>query len=650
MSKFKGTWSLPITAVLALLLVFGFAQGARAQTQTAPVWAVLDLQDSKKAGGEGLGQFAADALRSEFAKLGTYELLPRDSIMRGMDELRLVPPLTENVDMIRLGQTIQAEALVTGRVADFQVLGVKEGKVADVLLEVTVLDIASGLTVNGAVVKGSSAVRPVGTDDSVLLEDAVRSASFQAVRDIRDRNLPEATVLNTRTTELLLNRGSRSGFKVGQRVILVRAREQVAEATVTAVEPDSSFAKVTSQTKGVRPGDRARVIFSVERAIALTGAGEIRRERVRSGGNNQGLVALGVLAILAFFLFGQGRSSSSDPVGQVLAEATITAGDQPAVRVSWTRDAFFRGTNVGPFRWQVWRNDIADTPVAVTVGASNSVIDDLLGQSAPSGANPWYDFGGQIGGRTCDVEDPEEGEIVDGGTPLVPGTPYQYSVELVYRINSLDLPGDGGGGTTTGGTTTGGTTTGGTTTGGTTTGGTTTGGTTTGGTTTGGTTTGGTTTGGTTTGGGGGDTVYCYFMSSRVAARGLATPLNRPTPRAPQNDQTINAPTTFQWTSVRGSVASVQLEYILQFSTTPSFSRGTVSNAGTILDLTSPADSPVSSQTIDTADFFPAADTVYWRVGVRNIEDRPGPVDNGGRYIYSAVRRFKRSTLPPGPP
>jgi hypothetical protein len=111
-------------------------------------------------------------------------------------------------------------------------------------------------------------------------------------------------------------------------------------------------------------------------------------------------------------------------------------------------------------------------------------------------------------------------------------------------------------------------------------------------------------------------------------------------------------PFTFQFSSVRGPVVSVQLEYIVQFSTNSSFPAGsTTVTTAPFLELTAGPGENVSSPTIDTTTFFPGAVDVFWRVGVRNPQDNPGPVQdpNNKRYIFSAVRRFKRSPIPPAP-
>jgi hypothetical protein len=480
-----------------------------------------------------------------------------------------------------------------------------------------------------------------------MMGNAISDMAFRIVRDMSNRQLPSATVLNTLKDQALINRGSRSGFRTGMEVIIVRGKDQVGSASVTSVDADSSFVTYGNLIKGVQPGDKVRSLYTPERVpISLEDNGNANTSRKARGGSNSGLVSLLLVVLALAFLLGQGRGGDSN-LATIKAEPMVTGADQAAVNVSWTRDPFLRGNNEGPYRWQVWRNDGSQSPVAVADGTLGNIVDDALGTNAPSAANPWYDFSQVDSNTQCN-------ELPDGGDPaanaLVPGTPYQYSVEVVYRVSGLSLPGSGtsgGGGGATGGLTTGGAT-GGLTTGG----GGNTSGLTTGGTTTGGTTTGGTTTGGTTGGTTGQTSEWCYFVSKRLQASGQATPLLRPELRSPDHNQVVTTPIAFQFSSVRGPVLSVQLEYVVQLSTSSAFPAGSSTVTLTpFIELSEPGGQTVSSPTIDTSSFFPGANVVFWRVGVRNPADRPGPVADatGARFIFSGVRAFQRTGIPPGP-
>ena len=628
-----------LASVVLAALTFGAAGNASAQASDFPAIAVIDFEvNSGRVDNAALGPMAAEAVRKELAKLGTADIVPNETIKRTIDELGWQTAPKDRASLIRLGQNLNVDTIVTGEVRDAHVDSVGNGRQARILVAMEMRDVASGLTINGAQTIGSSGVRTGEVANNTMYGDAINAMAFDAVRDMQNRQLPSATVLNTLKDQALINRGARSGFRPGMPVIIVRGHDQVGNATVSTVDPDSAFINFGSLIKGVQPGDKVRSLYSPDKTmLEILPNGTARTSRGVRSGSNSGLVSLLLVVLALAFLLGQGRGSN-ETLAKVKAEAVMTASDQAGVMISWTRDPFLRGNQEGPFRWQVWRNDGSLSPVAVADGTQGNVIDDTVGTNAPTGANPWYDFTGVDTNTQCN-------DLPDAGDPavnaMIAGTPYQYSVEVVYRVSGLSLPGSSTGGTgTTGGTATGGTATGGTTTGGTT------------GLTTGGTTTGGTATGGTTGGTTGQTNEWCYFLSKRVNASGIATPLVRPELRAPDPDQVVTTPITFQFSSVRGPVVSVQLFYVIQLSTSPAFPTGNQTVTLTeFIELTEPGGSTVSSPTIDTSSYFPGSVDVFWRVGARNPADSPGPkMDaNRQRYIYSAVRRFKRTGIPPGP-
>lgn len=627
-----------LAALAALTLTFGAAKPASAQAQDFPAVAIVDFEvNTSKVGSPELGKQAAAAVRAEFARLGTADIVPIETVNRTIGEMGWEKAPGDRAGLIRLGQNLNVNTIITGNVIEARVDQVGGGRQARILVAIEVRDVASGLVVNGAWAIGNSGVRTGDVAEASMMGDAINDMAFSTVRDMAGRQLPSATVLNTLPNQALINKGSRSGFKSGMQVIIVRGKDQVGSATVGSVDPDSSFINFGQLIKGVQPGDKVRTLYTPERTpLGIASSGQVRTSRAARGGSNSGLVSLLLVVLALAFLLGQGRGGDSN-LASITTQATMTPADFAGVQIKWTRDAFLRGNSEGPYRWQVWRNDGSTSPVAVAEGTAGSTVDDSFGTNAPTAANPWYDFSGVDTNTQCN-------DLPGGGAatinPMVPGTPYVYSVEVVFRVSGLSLPGEGGtggGGGTTGGLTTGG---GGTTTGGGT------GGLTTGG---GGTTT---TTGGGTTGGGGQTSEWCYFISKRLQAKGQATPLVRPELRSPDPDQIVMTPFTFQFASVRGPVGSVPLEYVVQFSTSLTFPKGAQTVTTTpFLELTAASGDSVSSPTIDTTTFFPGALDVFWRVGVRNPSDVPGPVAdaNGQRFIWSAVRRFKRSPIPPAP-
>ncbi|MBS1709302.1 MAG: hypothetical protein JSS65_11370 [Armatimonadetes bacterium] len=654
--RLKGGLAVPLAALAATAMVFGGASVARAQTSDkADSYAVVDFAVKNASSDVKLGEAARDAFRSELAKINTLggskiDAVATETVVRALADLGLMPPIEKNSDLIRLGQTVGANFVVTGTVYNYRVVTVDGGKQGQVIVQAVVRDVSSGMVVNGTAATGFSGTRGGDVSASSLLTEALADAAFKGFREMSARTLPRATILNTLGERALINKGIRSGFTMGQKVIVRRRADQVAEGQITELDPDSGFVQITRYSRGIQPGDKVEAIFSPP---VPTGQWQVngnpKTERANSkGGSNQSVVSALILVVLLGFLLAQGRGSNNDLAGDVKAEAIMQANDTPGVRVSWTRDSFLRGNNTGPVRWQVWRAGETTAPAIVVDGSASSGIDDVAG----TGRN----FGpislDSSGGNSVCAQASLNGAVVQPTTQIAPGIPFQYAVEVVYRVDIRDLPGSSAGSGGTGGNTSGGT---GTTSGGTgTTSGTTgttsgTTGTTSGttGTTSGttGTTSGttGTTSGTTGTTSGGNGSQYCYFISGRVQAQGIATPLSRTTLQAPVDGATVLKPTSFQWTSVRGSVGSLTLEYVVQVSTSPTFPSGATTTLPSILDNTTPGGQSLSS-TVDPTTLYPSSTILYWRVGAKNIADSPGPVPDasGFRYIFSGVRTFRR--------
>lgn len=619
-----------IVALLMPFVTLASIRTAVAQVTVLPTWAVVEFKNRMAAKTE-YGKTAAEAISGELSKTGQYDVAPQATVQRAIEDLGIASPPDGDVNLLRVANQVRASTVVSGEIVEYKILSSAAGKQAVVALQLVVTDVASGLAFNGATVEGRSTVRPGDVADETLINDAIVQGANQGIAKIQAQQLPIGTVLNTLEREALINKGSRSGFKVGQKVIVIRGREQVASATVSDVEPDSSTVKVDRLYKGIAPGDRVRAIFTVPSFMAsgaLSKEGHIRTTKSRSG-NNAGLItALIVLGVVAALVAGPGSSGTS-VTERVTAEAMLypDVSGVPSVRVSWKANGFAGGRS-SRYAWQVWRNDIFDSPVLVVSGDQTKAYDTEELRSFS-----YLDLN-QIGGTTCISPDPTNGDGEDVLGVTV-GRPYTYSVELVYALSSIDLP-DGG---TTGGSTTGSTTGGTTGTTGTTTGGTT------------GTTTGGTT--GTTTGGS-----FCYFVSSRQSAKGLATPLGASTQVSPAANASVSAAIPFTFSSVITGSYNLSVEYVVQLSTDPSFPRGDRTQTLTSSKVISTSRSTISTPSIDTASSsiksaIRTASTVYWRVGARNTADKPGPVADsatGERYIFSQWRTFTRPSTPPDPP
>ena len=429
-----------VTALVLPFLTFATIRPAAAQIQVQPTWAVVDFINKAPnfKGGDKIGVMAADAIATELSNTGKYDVTPREQVQREIDQLNLVRPVTDATSLYRLATGVSATALVTGEVVNWQVRPNGNGKQADVAVRCVVRDVASGLPVNGSAQGASSSVRPGDTPDEVLLNEAFSLAAAKIVLDISNRNLPRGTVLNTFEQDAFINQGSRSGFKAGQQVIVFRGTDQVATARVTDVSYDDCTVHVERSFKGIRPGDTAQVVFTVPDIQANFGTtGEAKPVVVHPPRDtNHFLQILFAALLLGAIMTGKG-SSGQHVVNRVKSEATFGQFESvPGVKVSWGTNAFVQG-NQQKFQFQVWRNDVPDTPVAVADNSKNFIIDD----TNPKTFN-WL-TAPKSSVTICTQNPTDQGSITS--IPVNVGTPYLYQVELIYRIDAKDFPNPPGG-------------------------------------------------------------------------------------------------------------------------------------------------------------------------------------------------------------
>jgi len=642
--------------VLALLLPsisLILASKGYAQVAVQPTLAVVEFSNLK-APGTGFGKLAADAVTTEISKIDQYDVLPAEFVAKAIQTLGISSPPTGRVNLFRVAQEVRAQNIVTGQISDYRIISDGVGRHAVVALSVAVYDVASETALNGASITAESTVRPNSVDEATLINDAITTGAGQAVKQIHDRSLPSATVLNTQTESALINQGTRSGFSVGQHVIVTRGRRQVATAIISDVEPDSSTIHLEVSQVGIQPGDKIHVVFELPPVTIIGANGEAHQPKPhRTVGNNASIISALLVVGLVVALLSNGNSNATG-AGEVTAEAQLMDGGVglPGVRISWLPNTFFKG-NAERIQWQIWRSDVVGGPVLVQPGLQTSIDDTTVPPTTVTA------YTAPLSGTVC------TGESALTQPPPVAlqiGRPYTYQVELLYALSLQDLPGastSGNSGTTTSGTTTSGTTTSGTTTSGTTTSGTTTSGTTTSGTTTSGTTTSGTagtagTAGTSGTAGTAGTSNTCYFLSSRTSSH-YATPINAPVTNSAAQGNFGSQNYTFN--SVVGSTYVFVAQYVLQFSTDPQFSDSQTFSAGTLTtnrigQLSIAANVwPKSGESTAAPAFIQNATSLWYRVGARNIIDSPGPLPQApstARYIFSSGTPISKPQSTPG--
>lgn len=576
--------------VLALVLPYlslALVTRAEAQLQTLPAAAVTEFKNLKSPGTK-FGQQASDSVITELGKANTYMVQSPETVTRTLVQLGLSSPVEGTINLVRLGQALEVSTIVTGDVVDYTVRKLSGGRQGLVAMRVIVYDVASGLPVNGASVSGQSTIRGGDVQDETLIGEAIATASADAVRQITQRALPSGIIMNTDQDSALINKGTRDGFKDGQDVVIIRDRKQVGRGVVQTVQPDSAHIKITSYTLGIAPSDKVRVLYTPPvLKPGFSADGEAQAAASKSKAPNGAIITtLLLVGLLAYLL--TGKNASSQDLATVKAEPTVDNTGRAAVLTSWAADNF-AGGNTSRVKWQIWRNDVVATPVWTVTGTTTSWTDTV--DTKPD--FPWTDIK-TVGGTTCDNTD-YDGATASGVAGVTAGIPYTYQVNLVYRINQNDLPGQTG------------------------------------------------STSGTDT-----TTTWCYFISDLSTAIGTATPIARPVLYSPSNGSYpsstvkffVNSPFTL-------SSSGVDAEYVLQFSPTISFSKSTVVNALTWhSNGTGTIGTPSNIDT--TASTFPTWVTTgdfYWRIGARNANDNPGPVadsQTGDRFVFSTPFLFRR--------
>ncbi len=642
---------------------------ASAQIATLPSWAVTEFVN-KKSSGTTYGVVAAKALASELAKTGHVDVVPDDTMSGAIGRLAISSPPDGLVNLLRLGQEVGATSVTRGEIVDYRVQAAGGGRQASVIIRVVIYDVASGLPVNGAALRGVSSVRSGTVSDETLVGDAFTQACSSAVKEIESHRLPVGTVLNTQENKALINKGSRSGFVSGQEVIILRNHEQVATGHVTEVEPDSSYIVGNNVVRGIQPGDRVRVVFKVA-DIDVDPSGGPHVRPVKNTSFPSGLLSLGLVIGLVAALVGGGNGGSAGTVQDVTASPFIYLNNAPAIQINWSNTAFAGGT-YQKAAYQIWRSDVLTNPVGVSLGNVTDFVDPV-GSGTLAGGLTYSSFPLQtVGNNTvCTYNSSGNASNAAAIPSITPGTSYYYQVEEVFDLLAIDLP--NGGTSVTAGSTSGGT--GSTSTGTTSTGSTSTGstgggtggltgstgggtGSTGGGTgSTGTTSTGSTSTGSTGTTSGSTSGNLCYFLSARVTAIGQATAINRPVLNQPSEGTTVqaNAATQFSVNSVVGS-QPFEAQYVLEFSSTPNFAAGTFFRMPGFYSYDTGTNLSAAQSTVNPASYFPNATpttNLYWRFGARNAADVPGPSPDAltkERFIFSTPRLFHVPASSPPPP
>ncbi len=602
------SWLLVIMLLLPFV-VFAGARPARAQLSRTPQVAVLEFGNRPNApGGAILGRQATDSVVVEMTRTGRFDVTPRTQLNQQLQELGLTPPL-DNIGIRKLGQALGVDFVATGDITRVVINGAPRR--ARVTLSVRLTDVASGELANGAIESGTSPEPPAGfqPDDDTLIGQALANAAFNAVQTISRYTLPEATILNTRDqSEVLLNRGSRDGITPGLEMIVVRGNETVGRIRVNSVGSTDATASVILNTKGIRPEDRARAVFSLPGYVNNTTTGETsvydvaettfkpRGEKRKSIVSSVlGLVAAVALAALLF------RPSSNSNVagGRVRARAFAEPADPTSGASSTRIEVRFDIANDIPQRniqeIQIYRNSVTAPADPTLPNSPGSVPVGVLGP----GERVFYDDPTTIRSVTFNRVLPD-GSLEATTLPVggfTPGRPQQYRIVVIYQRVQVTTGQQGGGG-------------------------------------------------------GGNQNGTQFTQTTFSGFSGFATPVVRPQVLGPSGELDMrNVSFTFQ-----GSAGANQ--YVVEVADNVQFrnkKRPTSPTQNNPLTTATTGRITVGPFDLTKLGFVNTrGTTIYFRVGARNANDNPGPLPvdpNADAFIYSGtLNSFTAIGAPPPPP
>ncbi len=341
-------------AALCGLVVSLVAVGAHAQTEQAQV-AVTEFTARTSSQQTLVARAATDAVALELSRNG-FVVMSRSLVQAALSDLSLDIPL-DKVGISQLGQKLGATSIVQGTVVNLKLEG--SPKKASVNLIVRMTDPLSGVDINGAYVSGSSNQR-VGYDgdDQQLIREAITNAAYEAARTMAQYNLPNAYVLNTiGVDEVLINQGARGGMSVGMELLVQSHGQNIGRLRVSRVSDTDAIAKILSSSRGIKPEDKVRAIFSVPEVATVRGNTVIKPAKMAKPSV---WTSVGKVLLIGAVIYGASQIASGGNTGvtNATARACIAPAGTPAVIVSWKPSMFAQGNN-DRMQYYLIRDDVA---------------------------------------------------------------------------------------------------------------------------------------------------------------------------------------------------------------------------------------------------------------------------------------------------
>ena len=693
------SWLLTV-ALLVPMLMLG-RRPAQAQAQTAITVIVADFVNIRSKQTDAIAIQARDAIANELTASGQgrFSPIPQKEVYTEARQLGIRVPSNPNqpanfsrADLTRLAKALNAEGVVTGRV---NVAANKAGRVTTVAIDATIVDAISdkAYPINGAI--SIQTVTPrAGEATEEAVTRAIGDAGLDAVRQMVQRQVVTATVLNINVETVIINRGTRDGLHVGDELLVLEYQPngstiskgvvRVARAYATDCECDATL------NNGIRPENIARALYrpNITLNIENLQSSNERSTRVNFSTVGKTLAALGLGVLIAVAVKG-GQGSLTTATAEATTESTA-----PAVRVRFNDNIFGQA---GVLQYKIYRNpDFPFTSpgsgnnngtngggtngtisTAVPVGTAPATLREYIDRPSPNfpfltgsyliaqsnGGNNTggVSSGGQNGGQGGGGGGTTGTSGCGSGTTnldlgFTPGRSYTYEITAIIlrQIVQNDASGGGSGTGGLGGGGAGGSVgTGGSN---------------------------GTGGGGTGNNGGGtgtsGGSSQC--IETDPIRTGVATPINPVLVTTP-----VNGATNIDLRSFAPSFGSRNGADVFQIEVSPDrnfsnpktiFKQQVISTAATQDNVAQNLSTPINltqapelltNQTFSNfvgtnSTTTPQLPTLYMRIGARHDSDVPGPVhaltqnaadrDRTFRFVYSTTVTFQPVPLPPGNP
>ena len=389
-------WLLTLVAATPMLMG---AMHANAQAQQVLRVIVADFQNVTRNGGENLAVQATAAVSVELTNTGSsrFYVFGGPEVLQEAKRLGLKVPSNPGQsahfsrnDLLRISKELQADAIVEGDVGSTEA---KKGRPVTVSLSVKVLDLSSLEYINGGFAQATAVAKAgetAGWDE--LVSRAVEDTALSSVRQIVQRQLVSATVLQRVGDTIILNRGLRDGLREGMELTISRDLgngQRVKQGTVKIARSyaTDSEAEVRSELGGIRPEDIAKALYVPPIKISILGFPKDERQANKSVnfstiGTTLSALAMGVL-IAAAGRTGQGT------VTNLVAEAS-SESDLPVVRLTWN-DTIFGNGNV--LQYKIFRDPDFPYSPSLNVGGG-------AGGGQGGGGGAGGGAGGGQGGNT----------------------------------------------------------------------------------------------------------------------------------------------------------------------------------------------------------------------------------------------------------